>query len=180
MKMRNIAWVVGAVALTGLLTGCMDIASQYTVKPTDLRTQILPGNPYSNAIGMGEMSDKTGHSIFNDDAIGKGGVHLSMRESLKSVGYLAPDGAAPSYVVDAALLESSHTGGLMIWSTWHVKVAMSITLREASSNAEVYKKTLRSEYEAKSKASSPEAKNHAVRLIVQEFLDDITSAVYGK
>ena len=180
MKMRNIAWVVGTVILSGLFAGCMDIASQYTVKPTDLRTQIQPGNPYVNMIGMGEMTDKTGHSAFNDDYIGKGGMSLSMRESLKSVGYLASDGVVPLYVVDATVLESSHTGGLMTWSTRNIKVAVSITLKEASSNAEVYKKTLRGEREAKTQAVVPETKNHIVRLIVQEFFDDITSAVYGK
>jgi len=184
MKLRNLAIITGALALATWLAGCATPV-ELVVKPTDLLMAPRPDNPYNHAIGLGEMGDTTSTSAFNDAFVGKGTVSLALTDSLKSVGYLAPDGRTPPYVVDAVITEN--VMDIPVLSTKATStVTVRYTLKESSSGAEMYNKAVRKEYTAGwddtwSGPNRPiKAKHNAVRLTVQQFLDDITSAIYGK
>ena len=183
-RMKKMTMTLGAIALTGMLTGC--VSSQWTVKPTDLRTEVRSDNPYLNQIALGELKDGTSTSAFSKDHA-FGSVVLSLQASLKSVGYLAPKDAGSAYVVDATLLENK-TSGTCPWiftslvSVWFKPtsvIAVNYTLKDTSSGAEVYNATLRGTGKG-SMNNDATARANAARVTVQQFLDDITSAASGQ
>ncbi len=182
MKTCNRALFFAAIALTTLLTGC-GTPRELIVKPTDLRVHILPGSPFSGKIGVGTAHDETTESIFNDAKVGAGIVSLSLQDSLESVGYLAPKGENSCYTVHAVIRGNSMSKGFIDVTS---KVSIDYTLEESSSKAEVYHKTLNAEYTAgmKDTWSGPNrptmAKYNAVRLTVEQFLNDITSVAGGQ
>ena len=185
MNMRNIAMITSAFALTIGLTGCVSIPS-WTVKPTDLKTQVQADSPFYNNIGIGKVTDETKISVWSKSH-SYGSVVVAIQKSLPSVGYLAPAGKTPSYMLDATLLESETTGTcsgifgplVTMWFKPVTKIAVNYTLKDVSGETEVYNKTVRSEGMGKDNMHS-NAQINAARLNVQEFLDDITSAAQGK
>ena len=183
MNMRNIAMIISAFALTIGLTGCV---APWAVKSTDLKTPVQAESPFYNNIGIGKVTDETKISTWSK-SYSYGDVMLAIQKSLPSVGYLAPKEKTPAYMLDATLLESKTTGTcsgifgplITVWFKPSSKIAVNYTLKDIISETEVYNKTVRSEGRGGNN-NDINARINAARLNVQEFLEDITSAVHGK
>jgi len=164
---RHAALVLGAAAMTAVLFAGCGVHPYFVVQPTDLRVQIQPGNPYENAIGLGEMTSKT--------VIHPGFVEGSLKESLKNVGFLA-GGSNPQYKVNADIVS------LTAPNNNTSRIAIHFSLVEVAINAEIYRNTLTGEYEyLEATAGGPEMRVHysrwnAIRLAVEEFLNEIIEA----
>lgn len=185
MNMRNIAMITSAFVLTIGLTGCVSMPS-WAVKPTDLKTPVQADNPFCNNIGIGKITDETKISTWSKSN-SYGSVLVAIQKSLPSVGYLAPKDKTPAYMLDATLLESETTGTcsgffgplITMWFKPVTKIAVNYTLKDVAGETEVYNKTVRSEGMGKNNMYI-NAQINAARLNIQEFLDDITSAIHGK